>query len=52
MVLDDLEARRAIDNAHQLTGVPTVDPVRFGSEVVATEIIRRLDERKRRASNE
>ena len=52
MVLDDLEARRALDNTHQLTGVPTVDPVRFGAEVVATEIIRRLDERKRRASNE
>jgi uncharacterized NAD-dependent epimerase/dehydratase family protein len=52
MMLDDLEARRALDNAQQLTGLPTVDPVRFGAEVVATEILRRLDERKRRASNE
>ena len=52
MMLDDLEARRAIDNAQQLTGLPTVDPVRFGAEVVATEIMRRLDQRKRRASNE
>jgi len=52
MLLDDLEARRAIDNAQQLSGLPTVDPVRFGTEVVATELQRRLDERKRRVSNE
>ena len=52
MMLDDLEAKRAIENTHQLTGLPTVDPVRFGAEVVATELTRRLDERKRRASNE
>jgi len=52
MMLDDLEARRALDNAQQLSGLPTVDPVRFGAEAVATEVIRRLDERKRRASNE
>ena len=29
-----------------------VDPVRYGSEAVATELLRRVDERKRRASNE
>ncbi len=52
MLLDDLEARRAIETTQQLTGVPTVDPVRFGVEAVATELQRRLDERKRRASNE
>ena len=52
MSLDDLEAKRAIENAHQLTGLPTVDPVRFGPEAIATELMRRLDERKRRASNE
>ena len=52
MMLDDLDARRAIDNAQQLTGLPTVDPVRFGADTVATELMRRLDERKRRASNE
>jgi uncharacterized NAD-dependent epimerase/dehydratase family protein len=52
MMLDDLEAKRAIENTSQLTGLPTMDPVRFGSDVVATELIRRLDERKRRASNE
>ena len=52
MSMDDLEAKRAIENAHQLTGLPTVDPVRFGPEAIATELMRRLDERKRRASNE
>jgi len=52
MMLDDLEAKRALENAQQLTGLPAVDPVRFGAEVVATELLRRLDERKRRASNE
>jgi uncharacterized NAD-dependent epimerase/dehydratase family protein len=52
MMLDDLEAKRAIDNTSQLSGLPAMDPVRFGADVVATELIRRLDERKRRASNE
>ncbi len=51
MLLDDLEAKRALENAQQLSGLPTVDPVRFGSDAVATELLRRLDERKRRASN-
>jgi uncharacterized NAD-dependent epimerase/dehydratase family protein len=50
--LDDLEAKRALEHAQQLTGLPAMDPVRFGAEVVATELMRRLDERKRRASNE
>ena len=52
MMLDDLEARRALETTQQLTGLPTVDPVRFGADVVATEVMRRLDQRKRRASNE
>ena len=52
MMLDDLEARRLLENTSQLTGLPTVDPVRYGSEAVATELMRRVDERKRRASNE
>jgi uncharacterized NAD-dependent epimerase/dehydratase family protein len=52
MMMDDLEARRALENATQLTRLPAVDPVRFGTEVVATELLRRLDARKRRASNE
>ncbi len=52
LVLDELEARRALETTQQLTGLPAMDPVRFGSEVVATELLRRLDERKRRASNE
>ena len=52
MMLDDLEARRLLETTAQLTGLPTVDPVRYGIEAVATEILRRVDERKRRASNE
>jgi uncharacterized NAD-dependent epimerase/dehydratase family protein len=52
MMLDELEARRALENATQLTRLPAVDPVRFGTDVVATELLRRLDARKRRASNE
>jgi uncharacterized NAD-dependent epimerase/dehydratase family protein len=52
MLLDDLDARRALENVQQLTGLPAVDPVRFGAEVVAVELMRRLDERRRRASNE
>jgi uncharacterized NAD-dependent epimerase/dehydratase family protein len=52
MTLDDLEAKRALETTQQLTGLPAVDPVRFGAEVVATELLRRLDERRRRASNE
>ncbi len=51
MLLDDVEARRALENAQQLSGLPTVDPVRFGVDAVATELLRRLDERKRRASS-
>jgi uncharacterized NAD-dependent epimerase/dehydratase family protein len=52
MLLDDLEARRALENVQQLTGLTAVDPVRFGAEPVAIELLRRLDERRRRASNE
>jgi len=52
MVLGEIEARRALESAHQLTGLPAVDPVRFGCEVVATELMRRHDARRRRASNE
>lgn len=52
MLLDEREARRALENTQQLTGVPTVDPVRFGVDVVATELQRRLDERRRRTVGE
>ncbi len=52
MMLDDLEARRTLEHTAQLTGLPTMDPVRYGTEAVATELMRRVDERKRRASNE
>jgi len=52
MLLDEAGAKRAIENAHRLTGLPTVDPVRYGTEVIATELLRRLDERRRRKSGE
>lgn len=52
MLLGELEARRALENVQQLTGLPAVDPVRFGAEPVVLELMRRLDERRRRASNE
>ena len=52
MSLDEPEARRTIENTQQLTGVLTVDPVRFGVHAVAIELQRRLDERRRRASSE
>jgi uncharacterized NAD-dependent epimerase/dehydratase family protein len=52
MMLDDLEARRTLENTSQLTGLPALDPVRYGCEALATELLRRVDERKRRASNE
>jgi len=52
MMVGDLDAKRALESAHQLTGLPAVDPVRFGAEVVATELMRRHDARHRRASNE
>jgi uncharacterized NAD-dependent epimerase/dehydratase family protein len=51
MLLDEREARRAIENTQQLTGVPTVDPVRFGVDVLVTELQRRLDERRRTTSD-
>ena len=52
MLLDEVEAKRALENAEKLTGLPTVDPVRYGTEVIATELIRRLDERRRRKTGE
>ncbi len=45
-------AKRALENAQQLTGLPTVDPVRYGPEAIATELIRRLDERKPKIGGE
>lgn len=52
MLLDEVEARRALDHVQQLSGLPAMDPVRFGTDVVVTELLRRVDERRRRASNE
>jgi uncharacterized NAD-dependent epimerase/dehydratase family protein len=47
--LDDEAARRAMEHARQMTGLVTCDPVRYGAEPIAQEIMRRLDERRRAA---
>jgi len=52
MTLDEFEARRLLESTQQLNGLPAVDPVRFGTEALAAELARRVDERRRRASNE
>ena len=49
--LEEGEARRALENATQRTGLPATDPVRFGAEVLAVALMRRLDERRRRAAS-
>ena len=48
--LDATEAKRAIEHAGQMTGLAVCDPVRFGAEPLATALVRRLEERRRRAS--
>jgi len=50
MLLDDVQARRALEHTQQLTGLPAMDPVRFGADGVAAGILRRVEERRRRAS--
>ena len=50
LVLEEDEARRALEHATQRTGLPVTDPVRFGAEPLATALIRRLEERRRRAA--
>lgn len=49
--LDDTEAKRAIDHEAHRTGLPVTDPVRFGAQPLATAIVRRLEERRRRAAS-
>lgn len=50
VLLDEAGARRAVEHAGQLTGLPTTDPVRFGCEAIAVALIRRMEERRRRAA--
>lgn len=50
MTLNEGEARRAVEHAGQLTGLPVTDPLRFGAEALAIAVTRRLEERRRRAS--
>lgn len=49
--LDELEAKRALEHEAHRTGLPVVDPVRYGAAPLATALIRRLEERKRRAAS-
>ncbi len=49
--LEEAEARRALDNATQRTGLPCTDPVRFGADVIAVGLMRRFEERRRRAAS-
>ncbi len=49
--LQDAEARRAIEHETQRTGLPVTDPVRWGAEPLAVTLIRRLEERRRRAAS-
>jgi uncharacterized NAD-dependent epimerase/dehydratase family protein len=51
MLLGEVEARRALEHTQQLTGLPAADPVRFGAEGMVNELLRRVDDRRRRASN-
>lgn len=50
LTLDEAEARRAVEHAGHLTGLPVTDPVRFGTESVANAIVWRMEERRRRAT--
>ena len=50
MLLGEAEARRALEHTQQITGLPAADPVRFGAEGMANELLRRVDARRRRAS--
>jgi uncharacterized NAD-dependent epimerase/dehydratase family protein len=51
MHLEEGEAKRALEYESQRTGLATTDPVRFGPEVLATALQRRLEERRRRAAS-
>ena len=51
VTLDETEAKRAIDHEAQRTSLPVTDPVRYGAQPLATVIVRRLEERRRRAAS-
>lgn len=40
--MDDASARRAIEDARDLTGLPTTDPVRFGADELIDAVVRSL----------
>ncbi len=50
LTLDDAEAKRAIEHEAQRAGLPVTDPVRYGAQPLAAAIVRRLEERRRRAA--
>ncbi|MBI5171149.1 MAG: DUF1611 domain-containing protein [Candidatus Eisenbacteria bacterium] len=49
--LDDAEAKRAVEHEAHRTGLPVTDPVRYGAQPLAAAIVRRLEERRRRAAS-
>ncbi|MEO5988784.1 MAG: DUF1611 domain-containing protein [Candidatus Eisenbacteria bacterium] len=51
MTVNEDEGRRAVEHAHQLTGLPVVDPVRFSAEPIALALMRRMEERRRDAAS-
>lgn len=51
MTVSEVEGRRAIEHAQQLTGLPVVDPIRFPSEIIASVLLRRMEERRRDAAS-
>ncbi len=51
VTLDESEAKRAIDHEAQRTSLPVTDPVRYGAQPLAWVIVRRLEERRRRAAS-
>ncbi len=50
LTLDETEAKRAVEHAGHLTGLPVTDPVRYGTDAVANAIVWRMEERRRRAA--
>jgi uncharacterized NAD-dependent epimerase/dehydratase family protein len=51
MHLEESEAKRAIEHEAQRSALPVTDPVRFGCDVLAGALQRRLEERRRRAAS-
>ncbi|HTR97352.1 MAG TPA: DUF1611 domain-containing protein [Candidatus Acidoferrales bacterium] len=51
MHLEETEARRALEHEANLTGLTVTDPVRYGAEPLAVALLRRHEERKRRAAS-